>query len=270
MSQPALEALESTQVRVDRWANGKVEAVVDPVAEEVPVALVYNGISHAVMLASPSHLEDFGVGFSLTEGIIDHAGEVYDCSVQQEESGMTVQMEVASEKMMRLKERKRSLAGRTGCGLCGTESLQHAIRTPQPVPNGHTLTAAGLHVAFEQLRQQQLLQLQTGATHAAAWLAQDGDVRTIREDIGRHNAVDKLIGALLRSGEDVSAGTVIVTSRASYEIVQKVAAAGIQALAAISAPTGLAIRMAEDANITLLGFVRDGRHVAYTHPGRLI
>lgn len=263
-------ALEATSVQVDRWTDGRIEVFVDHVAEEVPVALVYNGISHAVMLASPSNLEDFGAGFSLTEGIVDHVGEIYECSVEQEESGMTVQMRVAGDKMMRLKERKRSMAGRTGCGLCGAESLQHAIRTPQPVPNGHTLTAAALHDAFEQLRPRQLLQLQTGATHAAAWLAADGGVRIVREDIGRHNAVDKLIGALLRNGEDVSAGAAIVTSRASYEIVQKVAAAGIQTLAAISAPTGLAIRMAEDANITLLGFVREGRHVAYSHPRRLI
>jgi FdhD protein len=263
-------ALEATRVQVDRWAEGRTEAFVDHVAEEVPVALVYNGISHAVMLASPSNLEDFGAGFSLTEGIVDHLGEIYEYSVEQEDAGMTVQMRVAGDKMMRLKERKRSMAGRTGCGLCGAESLQHAIRTPQPVPNGHTLTAAALHNAFDQLRPRQLLQLQTGATHAAAWLAANGEVSIVREDIGRHNAVDKLIGALLRSGEDVSAGAVIVTSRASYEILQKVAAAGIQALAAISAPTGLAIRMAEDANITLLGFVREGRHVAYSHPQRLV
>ena len=251
MSQPAFEVLESIQVRVDRWANGKAEAFVDHVAEEVPVALVYNGISHAVMLASPSNLEDFGVGFSLTEGIIDHVGEIYDCNVLQEESGMTVQMEVASEKMMRLKERKRSMAGRTGCGLCGSESLQHAIRTPQPVPNGHTLSAVKLHVAFEQLRQQQLLQLQTGATHAAADTSSP-----------------------LLSSAPISLSTALCRPISSRRMRTSPSwasqAAGIQTLAAISAPTGLAVRMAEDANITLLGFVREGRHVAYAHPRRLI
>jgi FdhD protein len=264
-----LEYQAVSSVSTDRWRAGKTESLVDRVAEEVPVAMVYNGISHAVMLASPQDLEDFGRGFSLTEGIVSHASQIYDCEVVSESGGISVQMEISSERMMLLKQRRRNMTGRTGCGLCGTESLQHAIRTPHPVPEGDMFPVRSLHEAFDHLHAHQVLQRETGATHAAAWVTRCGDIALVREDIGRHNALDKLIGALLEDGTVRSAGAVIVTSRASYEMVQKVAAAEIPIIAAISAPTGLAIRMASACNVTLLGFARDSRHTVYSSSARL-
>jgi len=239
------------------------------VAEEIPVAFEYNGISHAVMLATPADLEDFALGFSLTEGILTSPKEMYSCDVSGDESGIRVEMEIASDRMFTLKERVRALAGRTGCGLCGTESLEQAIRIPAPVMSSASFSSGVLHAGFTQMEKLQQLQHQTGATHAAAWLSADGQVKLIREDIGRHNALDKLIGALFRQKVDVASGAVIITSRASYEMVQKAASAGIGLLAAVSAPTALAIRVAQITGVTLVGFARSGSHVVYSHPKKL-
>jgi len=238
----------------------------DWVAEEVPVALVYNGVSHAVMLASPSDLEDFALGFSLSEGIVDRAAQIYDIAVQTQERGITVALEIASSRFACLKDRRRTLAGRTGCGLCGTDSLEHALRAPQAVDGLRQFDAKAVSAALGRMRERQLLLGVTGASHAAAWCTAAGEIALLREDVGRHNALDKLIGALAREGRDASEGFITVTSRASYEMVQKTASAGVNLLAAVSGVTGLAIDMAQGCGVTLLGFARGPDLSVYSHP----
>lgn len=257
-------------IAVEKWRDGCCLATSDYVAEEVPVALEYNGISHAVMLATPSDLEDFALGFSLTEGILSAPSELYSCEISGDRDGVRVELTISSERLFALKDRRRSLTGRTGCGLCGTETLAQAIRIPALVESQARFSAIVLYAAFAQMEKNQLLQHKTGATHAAAWLAADGQVTLVREDIGRHNALDKLIGALHRGKVDVSKGAAIVTSRASYEMAQKAASAGIGILAAVSAPTALAVRVAQATRMTLVGFVRKNGHVVYTHAQRIV
>jgi len=241
----------------------------DTIAEEVPVALVYNGISHAVMLASPSDLEDFALGFSLTEGILRQAGELYEIEREDTGEGISLNLRISSERFIGLKERRRNLAGRTGCGLCGTESLSQVARPCATVRSGLRVAPSALFAAFAAMRTHQSLVAQTGAGHAAAFADVQGNVSVVREDVGRHNALDKLLGAVVRAKIDPANGIVLVTSRASYEMVQKTGALGIPIIAAISAPTGLAIRHAEASGITLAGFVRAPRLTVYTHAERL-
>ena len=250
-------------------------------AEEVPVALVYNGISHAVMLATPQDLEDFALGFSLSEGIIDRADDLLDCettpsdlSVSESlagvpEQGLSLELKVTLRCFMRLKERRRTLAGRTGCGLCGTESLAEAIRPVRRAVAPVVVAADALARAMAEMPAHQTLSQATGATHAAAWCGLDGAVRLVREDVGRHNALDKLIGAMALADTDPADGFIAVTSRASYEMVYKAASAGVGLLAAVSAPTGLAVRTAEAAGLVLAGFVRGDRATVYSHPDRV-
>lgn len=245
-------------------------SAIDQVAAEVPVALVYNGISHVVMLASPDSLEEFGLGFSLSEQILRSRKELYDVEVVQFEEGIELQMTVAQDRFNELKQRRRNLAGRTGCGLCGTESLKQVRHVLAPVTGGVAITHAALHEALARLPEMQSLQAVTGASHAAAWAKSDGSLVFVKEDIGRHNALDKLIGTVAGHEQDFSSGFAIVTSRASYEMVQKSAAVGIPLLLAVSAPTSMAIELAQNAGITLAGFARNGRHVVYTNSHRLI
>ena len=258
------------KVSVCHWKNGQKVLRDDTVAEEVPVALVYNGISHAVMLATPADLEDFALGFSLTEGIIEVQEEIYGTEIVEVENGIRVEMDIASERFQYLKERRRNLTGRTGCGLCGTDSLSQAVRMPPLVMSNPVFSTEVIHWGFEKMDELQLLKKKTGATHAAAWLDANGNVGLVREDVGRHNALDKLIGALVRQKADRSTGAALVTSRASYEMVQKCGSAGIGMLAAVSAPTALAIQIANEINLTLLGFVRENGHTVYAHPQRLV
>lgn len=250
------------------WRAGVVERQPDWLAEEVPVALVVNGISHAVMLATPSDLEDFALGFAFTEGLVEQTGQLYGVDVEPAAGGIELRLAVASSCERALKERRRTLAGRTGCGLCGTDSLAQ-VRQPlsrlEPLP----LRPAALTRAQHELRRWQALQQLTGATHAAAWCTTDGAVRLVREDVGRHNALDKVIGALLRERADPHDGFVCITSRASFEMVQKTARAGIAALAAVSAPTALAVETAASCGLLLTGFVRGETLVAYTFAERL-
>ncbi len=263
----------AVQRPVRRVRAGIELAAIDWVAEEVPVALEYNGISHAVMLASPLDLEDFALGFSLAEGILAQPSELYGVDVVASALGVTLQLEVASAAFARLKDRRRSLAGRTGCGLCGTENLAQVRR----LPTGNAaaagseavapLSAAAIARAFAQFETHQALQRVTGAVHAAAWCGSDGELRLLREDVGRHNALDKLVGALARTEIAVPSGFFAVTSRASFEMVQKTAAAGGRLLAAVSAPTALAIETAEAAGVALVGFARRDGCVVYA--GRL-
>jgi len=258
-----------SQLTVEKWHGGERVLAKDNVAEEVPVALVYNSVTHVVMLASPEYLEDFALGFSLSEGILNHPSELLDCFVTEVDEGIHVDMHITEERFNELKDRRRNLVGRTGCGLCGAETLQQVIRKIKPVNSAALFSAEALYDGFAQMQQHQMIQQQTGATHAAGWLHADGRVRIVREDVGRHNSLDKLIGALVKAELDLSTGAVLITSRASYEMVQKSANAGVGLLAAISAPTGLAVRLAEQVNMTLLGFVRQHSHVIYTHAQRV-
>ena len=249
--------------------GGEVFTTTDWVAEEVPVALVYNGVSHAVMLATPNDLEDFALGFSCTEGIVDASAQIYGIEVQQEERGISVALEIASSAFARLKDRRRTLAGRTGCGLCGTDSLEQAVRSPLPLSGTQHFRAAAVSSALGHMREHQLLLGVTGASHAAAWCTPAGEILLLREDVGRHNALDKLVGALLREGRAASAGFIVVSSRASYEMVQKTAVSGVSLLAAVSGVTSLAIDTAQGCGVTLLGFARGQDLSVYSHPERI-
>ncbi len=260
----------TSQVKVNKFEVGEVEAREDCVAEEVPIAMVYNGISHAVMLATPQDLEDFALGFSLAEGILSSKKELYGVEVVPKENGIELQIEIAADRFYTLKEKRRSMAGRTGCGLCGADSLEQALRIPTQVVNTHYhFDSTAIHTAHQQIKQHQTLQAVTGATHASAWVNADGTVALIREDVGRHNALDKLIGAMVSAGVGLE-GFVLTTSRASYEMVQKTVTLGASMLVAISAPTGLAIRIAEQCGLTLVGFARKQQYVVYSHPERIL
>ncbi|MBP2231215.1 formate dehydrogenase accessory protein FdhD [Azospirillum agricola] len=241
----------------------------DHVVEEVPVALTYNGIVHAVMLATPEHLDEFALGFSLSEGIVASADELYDVTVADGCDGMEVRMDIPLDRFMTLKKgSRRSLTGRSGCGLCGLDSLQAVTRVTGSVAEGTTLPVSAVAKALGHFGNLQRLHRITGAVHAVAWVDATGDILALREDVGRHNALDKLIGWLVASGTDRGTGFVLTSSRASYELVQKSAAVGIGALVAISAPTGMAVRMAESTGLTLAGFARGNRLVVYSHEKR--
>lgn len=249
---------------VSQWQNGEMVTIQDCLAEETPVALIYNGVSHAVMLATAQDLEDFALGFSLSEGIVQIAGELYGVDVQVQNNGIELHCEIASERFAQLKERRRTLAGKTGCGLCGAENLAQAMRYPARLKAQRHFDAAAIVSGLQAIRSQQKLQQKTGATHASAYVQPDGTISLLREDVGRHNALDKLIGALAKQGGD-KAGFFITTSRASFEMVQKTASAGVGMLVAVSAPTGLAVRIAEECGLTLVGFARESRYVVYSH-----
>ncbi|MFM8466316.1 MAG: formate dehydrogenase accessory sulfurtransferase FdhD [Oxalobacteraceae bacterium] len=256
-------------VNVLRLRHGVIEGSQDVVAVEVPVALEYNGISYAVMLASPSDLEDFAMGFSLSEGIIAESSEMYECEAEASPEGWQVHMRIAAERFVALKERRRNLAGRTGCGLCGTESLAQVTRCVVPVAHRHRFDGTRLLDGMLAMQALQPMQQHTGATHAAAWMNASGEIDLVREDVGRHNALDKLVGAMAVAGKDFMTGALLITSRASYEMVQKAAVMNIGLIAAISAPTSFAVQMAKSTGVTLAGFTRDQSYVVYAHPERL-
>nr|WP_172742957.1 formate dehydrogenase accessory sulfurtransferase FdhD [Citrobacter youngae] len=242
----------------------------DEVAEEVPVALVYNGISHVVMMASPKDLEHFALGFSLSEGIIERPQDIYAMEVVPSCNGLEVQVELSSRRFMGLKERRRALAGRTGCGVCGVEQLNDIGKPVQPLPFTQTFDLANLDHSLRHLNDFQPVGQLTGCTHAAAWVQPSGHLAGGHEDVGRHVALDKLLGRRAIEGEAWRAGAVLVSSRASYEMVQKSAMCGVEILFAVSAATTLAVEVAERCNLTLVGFCKPGRATIYTHPQRLI
>jgi len=267
-----------TEVAIQRYKSDVISVHKDFVATEVPIALVFNGISHAVMLATPLNLVEFALGFSFSEGIIDHRSEVLDIEeFVHPQLGIEVHLTIVAECFMRLKERRRSLVGRTGCGLCGIESLSvfGSGIANAAVTSQFQIHQSTLFSAFNQLQQTQSINKLTGSMHAAAWVNSQGEVGLVREDLGRHNALDKLIGALLMNQVDAKTdaykhGCFIMTSRASYELVQKTARAGVGLLATISAPTSLAIYLAQQSGMTLIGFVRNQSLVAYAHAERII
>ena len=245
------------------------EVTQECVAQEVAVSLEIDGTPHVVMLATPADLEDFALGFSLTEGLIDEPRELLRCEIRLREKGIVLALSLAPSLSERRGGRRRNMAGRTGCGLCGTDDLDQVIRLPREALPSTRIRGTALEHAMRELGSRQPLAQATGATHAAAWCDFDGRILLVREDVGRHNALDKLIGALLRAGLDASTGFVAVTSRASVEMVQKTALAGISILAAVSAPTQLAIQCAREANLLLAGFVRDDRATIYAGASRV-
>ncbi|AWU95951.1 formate dehydrogenase accessory sulfurtransferase FdhD (plasmid) [Azospirillum ramasamyi] len=221
------------------------------VPEETAVAFEYNGRSHAVMMASPADLEDFALGFSLAEEIIGSAADIENIAVRETPLGFVVNLTVDPLRLLRGSLRSRSMEGRSGCGLCGVDSLVHAVREPRKIEASLEVDPAAVAAAFRALPDHQPMNRANRSVHAAAWCAPDGAIRLAREDVGRHNALDKLIGAVVRSGADPATGFVVMTSRCSFELVQKTAAVGIPLLATISAPTALALELARNANLTL-------------------
>ena len=260
--------VEQQVVRLDDRTSDADEA---SLAAEVPVAHVFNGRPYVVMMCTPQDLEDFVTGFTMTEGIAG-ARDMRRVDVVRYSRGIEVQVEIPADAAERLASRGRTLTGRTGCGLCGVEVIEHALRETPYVRSTATFSRASLWRAGESLRIHQPLNNQTNAIHAAAWCTSDGEPRIVREDVGRHNAVDKVIGALARAapGAPPDDGFLVVTSRACYELVQKSAAAGSPLLAAVSRPTALAVQLARDAGITLVGLLRGRSANVYTHPARIV
>ncbi|WP_426192453.1 formate dehydrogenase accessory sulfurtransferase FdhD [Massilia sp. DWR3-1-1] len=255
----------NVRMAVARMRGGAWSGAHDELAEEVPVALEYNGVSHAVMLATPADIAEFALGFSLSEGIIESPRQFYGVEVEHAAAGITAHIDIAAGAFMRLKDRRRNLSGRTGCGLCGVDSLAQVIRPLAWLAPTRALSAPAIRRALAEVKQQQPLNRLTGATHAALWCGRDGVPRLAYEDVGRHNALDKLIGALHQGEFDPTDGFVLITSRASVEMVQKAATVGIAAMVAISAPTALAARTAQDCGLTLVAFARGDDFVAYAH-----
>jgi FdhD protein len=240
------------------------------VAEEVPVAFVYGGKPHVVMMCTPADLEDLAIGFTLSEEIVSRRTDISRLDLVRHARGIEIQMELPPEAQARVADRTRALAGRTGCGLCGIDAIDNAIRAPRRIDSPARFRHSAIVAAGEQLGARQPLNNDTRAVHAAAFAAADGTLKVVREDVGRHNALDKVIGALARARTDASTGFFVVTSRASYELVQKVAVAGAPLLAAVSRPTGMAIRFAEDAGLTLVGLLRGPSANVYSHPARIV
>lgn len=256
---------------VSLWKRDELSSLQqDVLAEEIPVALVYNGISHVVMMTTPRDLEHFALGFSLSEGIIEQSGDIYGLEIEPVCNGIEVRMELSSRRFMGLKERRRALAGRTGCGVCGVEQLRDIGKPLSPLPFTQTIPLTHLDKALMELKTYQPVGNLTGCTHVAAWMNPQGSLTGGYEDVGRHVALDKLLGSRLMKRGAWNDGAALVSSRASYEMVQKAAACGIEILFAVSAATSLAVDVAERYNLTLVGFCRSGKATIYTHPQRLV
>jgi FdhD protein len=267
---PTVAASDEPVVRlpVRRWRAGSWLDTDDSIAAETPVSLTYNSIPHVVMMATPRDLEDMGVGFTVSEALAEYA-EIRDVAVDTSSGEHELRLSLLGSRLGEMLQRRRNLTGRTGCGVCGAETIEDAIRRPPPVAPGGGTTREHLVQALRRLRELQPLGAQAGSLHAAAWVSWAGEVQLVREDVGRHNALDKLIGAKLRQGDDLAAGYVLVTSRASYEMVQKTATLGIRMLVAVSAPTALGVKLATECGLTLVGFAREEQQVVYSHPERL-
>lgn len=256
------------EVAVTRWRAGVRENVTDQLAEETPVAVLCNGEPHAVMLMSPADLDDFALGFALTEGLIEMPRELVLVEQRALADGVELDLVIPARLGQPQGESVRSMAGRSGCGLCGKRMVDDAMRTPPPVTTAPSVTRAAIAHASTMLAARQPINRATGAVHAAAWVDLAGAVIAVREDIGRHNALDKLIGARIKG--QYPPGFALVTCRASYEIVMKAAMAGIGVLAAVSAPTARAVRLAHTCDVTLAAFVRGPDLVIYSHAERIV
>lgn len=264
----APENLPKPSLRVPEtsWRRGAADSGARIVPEETAIALVYDNATEAVMMATPDDLEDFGVGFSLTEGIVQSADEIRDLEIVPHPLGVEVRMELTAAQRDRADTRRRLRAGPAGCGLCGIESLEAAMRALPKVRASLKVGGATVQAAMRALSDRQALNRETRAVHAAAFYApRDGSI-VVREDVGRHNALDKVAGALARSNRRAEDGIVLLTSRVSVELVQKTAMMGASVMAAVSAPTALALRTAEAAGICVIGIVRDDGMEVFTHP----
>lgn len=239
---------------------------IDFIVQETPVALVYNGISHAVMMATPCDLKEFAVGFSLTEGIVESIADIYDIEVSLDESSIEVNLTISQQSFYKLKSYRRTMLGKTGCGLCGIESIEALDLNPPPINKplaGFTLSTVVIERASKELLQHQFLMAKTGGAHAAAWCNNNGEVLRVYEDVGRHNALDKLIGYLLLNKIEIFHGFIFISSRGSFELVRKIARMNIPLLATISAPTSLAVEIAKKAKVALICFCRNDRFIEY-------
>lgn len=241
----------------------------DLIANEVPVVLIYNGISHVVMMASPADLEHFAMGFSLSENIIELPSEIYGMDLNRVKNGIEVHIELSSRRFYELKAQRRRLTGRTGCGICGSEHIDVVDRSLSPLPFTQTISLPTLTSGLTHLHGVQDVGRQTGCTHAALWISAAGHVMGGFEDVGRHVALDKVLG-FRACHPDNNGGAIVISSRASYEMVQKAVQCGVEILCAVSAPTALAVEKAKHAQLTLLGFCRDGSGVIYTYPDRIV
>lgn len=264
---PPSDVKPSVAVEVERIGlqDGLREATVREAAAETPVNVVYAPIPFAVMMCSPQDLEDFAVGFSFTEGIIDTIADIRSVVVEEdpEQRGLRLVVSLASDKMQRHLARARNISGRTGCGVCGIDDLDAMPCARAITAAPFTLTTGAIARALDDLVGLQRLNAATGAVHAAGWCAPDGEVLAVREDVGRHNALDKLIGHLLRAGVDPGQGYFVITSRCSFEMLEKVAAFGARAVVAISAPTSLAVERARLHGVTLVAMARNGRALVF-------
>ena len=253
--------------------NGIKKDSVECIAEETPIAMVFNGISHVVMMATPDNLEDFAKGFSISENIVSDIEEIYSIEVNRSDVGIEIDINISNEAFNKLKDKRRNLIGRTGCGLCGAESLNQVFNhhnSIQAITQQSVFSAKNISLALDHISKHQIIQQQTGATHATAFCNQDGKILFAREDVGRHNALDKLIGAFYNHDTlNIKNPFIIISSRASYEMIQKAATLKVALVVAISAPTALAVRLANKLGITLLGFARGKNYNIYTHKERI-
>ncbi|TGN90453.1 formate dehydrogenase accessory sulfurtransferase FdhD [Bradyrhizobium yuanmingense] len=254
----------------DIWRNGAASEGTRFVPEETPMALTYNGGSYAVMMGTPQNLEDFAVGFSVSEGIVKSVDDIKSLEMVRLDDGIELRMWLASEDAARINQRRRHIAGPTGCGICGIESIAEAVRPAAIVPDGQTFTPEQVMAAMQAIAPLQSINLQTRAVHAAAFWSPTSNIVALREDVGRHNALDKLAGALARSRNEPRNGMVLLTSRVSVEMVQKTAAIGAPVMVAVSAPTALAVRTAEAAGITLIAIARQDGFEVFSHGDRIV
>ena len=252
------------------WRGGGWERGVRQIAEESAVAISYNRATHAVMMATPADLEDFAVGFSLAEAVVESVAEIEEIEIVAAPEGIEARLWIAPERVEALGERRRAMAGPTGCGLCGLDSLAQALRPPPPVRAKLVVSPREIEAAVASLGPAQPLGRLTRAVHAAGFWRVGYGLVAVREDVGRHNALDKLAGALARDGEAPASGLVVMTSRISVELVQKVARMGAGMLVAVSAPTGLALRVAEAAGLSLAAVAREDGFELFTHPERVL
>jgi FdhD protein len=258
-------------IRVFRtiWrASGSAEGE-RAIPEETAVAITYNAASYAVMMATPQDLEDFAIGFSLTEGVISSIDAIDSIDIVEQEMGVELRIWLKTPEAAEFLGRRRKMAGPTGCGLCGVESLIEAMRTPPAVGEGRVFTPDQIMTAVDSLFPLQALNRETRAVHAAGFWQPERGIVAVREDVGRHNALDKLAGALAREGVSARSGLVVLTSRVSIEMVQKSAIIGAPVVVAVSAPTALAVRMAEACGMTLVAVARKDGFEVFTHPRRI-
>ena len=256
---------------VDRqiWRDGRLSEGARAIPEETAIALTYNGGSYAVMMATPQNLRDFAVGFSLSEGIVRSADDIKSFEIVELDDGIELRMWLAQSTADRLSERRRHIAGPTGCGLCGIDSIAEAVRPAAIVAPGQSFSSREIMTAMQDIPPLQTINIETRAVHAAAFWTPARGIIALREDVGRHNALDKLAGALAQDKTSANEGIVLLTSRVSVEMVQKTAAMGAPVMVAVSAPTALAVRMADAAGITLAAIARADGFEIFTHPERI-